>query len=181
MTTGLSLYRAILREIRARSPARHMFFASMYSKETVHASMFFMPSLEQMHSQASQVQVLFDMLPPRINSVAKAWATSNSEVLSIMESETEFGFQQGHLQALARHFFKYDKNETKPHVLHVSQNEGFEALWLLTCSKEQRRWAFRYSSEAAASTSTAASFHKLCAGLPGTTRQRVGFPLKIFD
>lgn len=143
------LYRSLLREIRAKHPsnAAGTFWASMYSKETVHARMYFMPSLDQMHAGSSQMAVLLSILPSRASSVARKWYTGKIDSMELAEAETEFGFGARQLNLLTRAFFEHYRHETKPEIIEDALNEGFDALHLITCSTQKRKWAFRYSTD----------------------------------
>ena len=146
------LYRALLREIRAHSPTKAgTFWASMYSKETVHASIYFMPSLDQMKSHSSQMTVLLGILPGRTSSIAEKFVDRNSEAMKLAEAETQFGFEPRQLRLLTRAFFEHHRRETQPDIIEDALDDGFEALRILTSSSHHRTWAFRYSTEEAKS------------------------------
>ena len=69
-----------------------------------------------------------------------------ADSMELAEAETEFGFGARQLNLLTRAFFEHHRHETKPEIIEDALNEGFDALHLITCSTQKRKWAFRYSA-----------------------------------
>ena len=69
-----------------------------------------------------------------------------ADSMELAEAETEFGFGARQLNLLTRAFFEHYRHETKPEIIEDALNEGFDALHLITCSTQKRKWAFRYSA-----------------------------------
>ena len=145
-SSGRSLYRAILRELRAHRQPRCV-STSFCSNCYAHKSLDFMPSPEQIRAQSSQIEVLLNRLPARTSCLAKMSLVSG-QALQIPEEEIRFGFQPHHLSTLARAVFEHDRHETRPAIIEIAHNEGFAALKLLTCSKQQRSWVIRFTAAA---------------------------------
>ena len=70
-----------------------------------------------------------------------------ADSMELAEAETEFGFGARQLNLLTRAFFEHHRHETKPEIIEDALNEGFDALHLITCSTQKRKWAFRYSTD----------------------------------